>query len=518
MAKCKTNPTAKQRRTMRGSNFALPWSKASALYRRKHKDEDPTRSGKSKAFSGGYPMNCGKKQAVNARQFATKAWKDGNLTLADLKLIYKKTEKWGLGPFQDVTCSGRGQKRTCHTKTGAANKGRRSRGRRAGKRWYTHSAGVNQFGTQMWTVTYGDREVADISKSRGEKHFDVVMVSGPNRGAEEWSSSLADAKKLVKHLSGAEFGVHSLGEGARGRGRRAGVKIGYAYPGPKPPAGWRKQMEGTFVKDNPDGSFDTVTYYWLNSDWRRMTNRVGQDPVDHGFFATFQEAIEARKGRSARGRRASWEDNLISVSPNMDYSLLGTGIKLNKNKTYFAIPATNQPGWKEKGLVFLLTDHKGNPAKKSDLEHAASFLLERGDYTAVGGRSSRGRRAVDEHAARELELYIDNDYQLYRQKTEIRKNQLRKVKSGKYNPALAPKLWMYLVDAGAKKYNKAFGSPGVPWHKVFPKETRMHVAQEYAKEFDSELRSAGSWQALADEYGVLGEWGLKNRGRRAWGW
>ena len=70
----------------------------------------------------------------------------------------------------------------------------------------------------------------------------------------------------------------------------------------------------------------------------------------------------------------------------------------------------------------------------------------------------------------------------------------------------------------AKKYNKEFGSPGVPWHTIFPKETRMHVAQEYAKEFDSELRSAGSWQALADEYGVLGEWGLKNRGRRAWGW
>ena len=61
MSNCKTNPTAKQRRTMRGSNFALPWSKASALYRRKHKDEDPTRSGKSKAFSGGYPMKLRQK-------------------------------------------------------------------------------------------------------------------------------------------------------------------------------------------------------------------------------------------------------------------------------------------------------------------------------------------------------------------------------------------------------------------------------------------------------------------------
>ncbi len=53
---------------------------------------------------------------------------------------------------------------------------------------------------------------------------------------------------------------------------------------------------------------------------------------------------------------------------------------------------------------------------------------------------------------------------------------------------------------------------------MFPKETRMHVAQEYAKEFDNELGLHGSWQALADEHGVRGEHGLKNRGRRAWGW
>ena len=81
-----------------------------------------------------------------------------------------------------------------------------SQGRRAGKRWHTGSNGINQFGTQMWTVTYGDRVVADISKPQGE-NFHVVFVSGPNRGREESASSLADAKKLVKHLSGGEWTV-----------------------------------------------------------------------------------------------------------------------------------------------------------------------------------------------------------------------------------------------------------------------------------------------------------------------
>ena len=115
---------------------------------------------------------------------------------------------------------------------------------------------------------------------------------------------------------------HCRKKPARGRRAKTEVKIGYAYPGPKPPAGWRKLMEGTFAKDNPDGSFDTVTYYWLNSDWRRMTNRVGQDPVDHGFFATFQEAIDAPKGRSARGRRSEgghgpelWTYEVVPITP-----------------------------------------------------------------------------------------------------------------------------------------------------------------------------------------------------------
>jgi len=46
-------------------------------------------------------------------------------------------------------------------------------------------------------------------------------------------------------------------------------------------------------------------------------------------------------------------DKGTKVKPNLSYELLGTNIKLDKNKTYLAVPATNQPDWKSKGLMFV---------------------------------------------------------------------------------------------------------------------------------------------------------------------
>ena len=86
--------------------------------------------------------------------------------------------------------------------------------------------------------------------------------------------------------------------------------------------------------------------------------------------------------------------------------------------------------------------------------------------------------------AMELRLYIDNDSDLYRQRlVHIVKNIQRKMKSGKYDHSKAPKLWMYLVDDGAKKYSKEF--PGVK----FDKKVRQYVAQEFADEYKDEIEA-----------------------------
>lgn len=98
----------------------------------------------------------------------------------------------------------------------------------------------------------------------------------------------------------------------------------------------------------------------------------------------------------------------------------------------------------------------------------------------------------DESVARELKLFIDNDAELYRQRTmPIMKNLARKIRKGSYDSELAVKLWKYLADAGAKKYAREHGSPGVSWHDMFPVSVRMMVAKELAEDFDAEMDVGG---------------------------
>ena len=99
--------------------------------------------------------------------------------------------------------------------------------------------------------------------------------------------------------------------------------------------------------------------------------------------------------------------------------------------------------------------------------------------------------AVDKDAAKELQLYIENDQKLYRQVESIVKNIQRKMKSGKYDHKKAPKLWMYVVDAGAKQYHKEYGTPGDKWTKMFDKQTRQAVAETMADEYRDEINAQG---------------------------
>ena len=106
--------------------------------------------------------------------------------------------------------------------------------------------------------------------------------------------------------------------------------------------------------------------------------------------------------------------------------------------------------------------------------------------------------AVDKNAADELKMYIENDAQLYKsQLIPIVKNMQRKMKSGKYDHRKAPKLWMYLVDAGAKKYVKEFGGDV---RNMFDKQTRQYVAQQMADEYKNEIEAQGG--TMFEEVGM----------------
>lgn len=86
-------------------------------------------------------------------------------------------------------------------------------------------------------------------------------------------------------------------------------------------------------------------------------------------------------------------------------------------------------------------------------------------------------------AVNELDLYAENTSELYNQKKSILANIKRRIASGKYNHALAPKLWLYWVDAAAKRYVKEFGAPGDKVDSMFNKNTRMALATQLADRY-----------------------------------
>ena len=86
--------------------------------------------------------------------------------------------------------------------------------------------------------------------------------------------------------------------------------------------------------------------------------------------------------------------------------------------------------------------------------------------------------AQDSDAINELDLYIMNDEELYRRRfMPIIENLKRKMKRGIYDDQKAIKLCMYLVDDAAREYIKEFGTPDQDVKDMFPKETRLQVAQ-----------------------------------------
>ena len=89
--------------------------------------------------------------------------------------------------------------------------------------------------------------------------------------------------------------------------------------------------------------------------------------------------------------------------------------------------------------------------------------------------------ALDSDAVNELDLYIMNNEDLYRRRfMPIITNIKRKIKRGVYDHEKVIKLWMYLVDDAARQYVQEFGTPDQDVKDMFPKETRLQVAQVIA--------------------------------------
>lgn len=122
--------------------------------------------------------------------------------------------------------------------------------------------------------------------------------------------------------------------------------------------------------------------------------------------------------------------------------------------------------------------------------------LEKKGYKLTHGYTVAKRKRIgeaptfrDPDAAREIELFADNDSQLYFQmRKPILVNLGKKYKKGTYDIDKAAKLWRYYVEAAMKKYNKEFGSRSNKWFELLDTHDRNLLARDYAirtkQEFD----------------------------------
>jgi hypothetical protein len=108
-------------------------------------------------------------------------------------------------------------------------------------------------------------------------------------------------------------------------------------------------------------------------------------------------------------------------------------------------------------------------------------------YTRIGGIAGTPN-FKDPDAAREIQLFAENDGDLYRQQRRpILVNLSIKHKKGNYDIAKAAKLWRYFIDSAMKKYQKDFGSRGGKWSDLLSTSDRQLLAEQFAQETKDEF-------------------------------
>ena len=101
-----------------------------------------------------------------------------------------------------------------------------------------------------------------------------------------------------------------------------------------------------------------------------------------------------------------------------------------------------------------------------------------------------------ESVVAELVQFTENDGDIYRQTTQpILKNLATKKAQGKYDHDKAVQAFMYLAEAGARKYAQDFDPHGAAWHEMFPMEIRRAAAARWRDEFEEEF-NLGNYDSL----------------------
>lgn len=136
------------------------------------------------------------------------------------------------------------------------------------------------------------------------------------------------------------------------------------------------------------------------------------------------------------------------------------------------------------------------PTKRAASNPLVAFQTRSGKSISFDAKHRNPRRmngaktVADPVAARELELYIENEGALVAAANSmgrmIMRNLAGMITRGTYDSTKAWKAWMPLADEGAKRYTREYGDR---FGTVFNKATREMVANRLAEAFESEVRT-----------------------------
>jgi len=117
---------------------------------------------------------------------------------------------------------------------------------------------------------------------------------------------------------------------------------------------------------------------------------------------------------------------------------------------------------------------------------------------------------VDDDALRELELYAENDQDLYsRSYVPIARNLSNKFKKKTYDSELAKKLWKYHADRAAQKYGKDHAGGAKDGMRMFSPDTRRALAAQLEDSWRSEME-AGNFMESASPVSEEGPYGIED--------
>lgn len=210
-----------------------------------------------------------------------------------------------------------------------------------------------------------------------------------------------------------------------------------------------------------------------NSPWSFRIHYADGSQEKGAIFDTLEEARSAMESAAEKSVKAIAEMSILDEGRGG--RAVGTTYPGPKRSAAFA-------GAEFPAHLRIASDVPKAPRRAGKLPWSRTPLPVREEIMAAAWRHVSDPPALGDQSeeAKELTIYADNDAGIHQREKYFKLNLLRKIRDGKFNFDKSIKLWTYLMDEAAKKYDKEFGSPGA---RTFSAADKRQAARAFAREF-----------------------------------